>query len=142
MDNSALLFVDTSFFYALVNSRDEWHAAATEWQQRVVAEKRRLLTTEFVLIEVGDGLAAIHFRARAVTLIAALRNNPWVEFEPVSSALVDESLRLFATRSDKEWGITDCTSFVVMNQRGVVEALTIDDHFRQAGFLVPLLSGA
>jgi predicted nucleic acid-binding protein len=107
-----------------------------------VAEKRRLLTTEFVLIEVGDGLAAIHFRARAVALIAALRNNPWVEIEPVSSALVDESLRLFATRSDKEWGITDCTSFVVMNQRGVVEALTTDDHFRQAGFLVPLLSGA
>jgi predicted nucleic acid-binding protein len=107
-----------------------------------VAQKRRVLTTELVLIELGDGLAAIRFRAQAVALIAALRNNPWVDIEPVSGSLVDEALRLFASRSDKEWGVTDCASFAVMSQRGVVEALTTDDHFRQAGFVVPLLSGA
>ena len=35
---------------------------------------------------------------------------------------------------DKEWGITDCISFVVMQDLGLVEALTTDEHFKQAGF--------
>jgi predicted nucleic acid-binding protein len=39
---------------------------------------------------------------------------------------------------DKPWGLTDCLSFIVMQERGITEALTADEHFRQAGF-VPLL---
>lgn len=34
----------------------------------------------------------------------------------------------------KESGMTDCLSFVIMQDRGIIEALTTDEHFQQAGF--------
>jgi predicted nucleic acid-binding protein len=37
-------------------------------------------------------------------------------------------------RHDKAWSLTDCTSFVVMRQHRLTEALTTDHHFEQAGF--------
>ena len=43
-------------------------------------------------------------------------------------------LGLFADRPDKHWSLTDCISFVVMNREGIVDALTGDRHFEQAGF--------
>jgi predicted nucleic acid-binding protein len=36
---------------------------------------------------------------------------------------------------DKEWGLTDCISFVMMQERGLTTVLTVDKHFEQAGFL-------
>ncbi len=35
---------------------------------------------------------------------------------------------------DQEWSLTDCISFIVMQQRGISPALTYDHHFEQAGF--------
>jgi len=59
---------------------------------------------------------------------------------PLSEALFRQSFDLYRQRLDKEWGLTDCISFVVMQERGITEALTADHHFRQAGFLA-LLAG-
>jgi predicted nucleic acid-binding protein len=47
------------------------------------------------------------------------------------SAITDQ---MFRSRQDKEWGLVDCVSFVVMQNRGIAEALTADEHFHQAGF--------
>jgi len=41
---------------------------------------------------------------------------------------------LFAQRQDKDWSLTDCLSFVVMQDEGITQALTGDKHFEQAGF--------
>jgi hypothetical protein len=49
-----------------------------------------------------------------------------------------KSLKTTRARPDKEWGLTDCVSFVVMQQMSITDALTTDDHFRQAGFRVLL----
>ncbi len=43
-------------------------------------------------------------------------------------------MTLFRDRTDKEWGLIDCVSFVVMSERGVTKALTVDEHFQQNGF--------
>lgn len=41
---------------------------------------------------------------------------------------------------DKQWSFTDCTSFVVMKQRSMMEAFTFDHHFAQMGFIkLPLV---
>lgn len=127
-------FLDTSYVYALVNSRDQWHAEALRWQERLERERRRIVTTELVLVEIADGLASIRFRAQAVQTIAALQSSPYVEIIAMSSQLLANALSLYRQRSDKEWGMTDCVSFVVMRERGLLEALTADDHFQQAGF--------
>ena len=53
-----------AYVNALVNTRDQWHEAAIRWQRRLERERRRLVTTEFVLVEIADGLAAVRFRVR------------------------------------------------------------------------------
>ena len=45
---------------------------------------------------------------------------------------------LFEQRSDKEWSLTECLSFVVMGDEGIAEALTGDKHFEQAGYMALL----
>jgi predicted nucleic acid-binding protein len=92
-----------------------------------------------VLAEIADGLAALRFRAHAVRVIDTLRASPLVAVEPASPALFAAALERFRARSDKDWGLTDCASFVVMEERGLSEALTTDDHFVQAGFRALLL---
>jgi predicted nucleic acid-binding protein len=53
---------------------------------------------------------------------------------PLDSGLLQRGLHLFAGRPDKNWSLTDCISFVVMQDEGLIEALTADAHFEQAGF--------
>ena len=53
---------------------------------------------------------------------------------PVSSDLLMRAKALFASRPDKAWSLTDCTSFIIMQEHRLTEALTTDHHFTQAGF--------
>jgi hypothetical protein len=64
----------------------------------------------------------------------ALEIDPLVEVIPVSEALYQRGFQLYAQRIDKDWGIIDCISFVVMQEQGLTDALTTDIHFQQAGF--------
>ncbi len=132
------LFVDTAFVYALFNSRDQWHTSAIEGQLKIVAENLSLITTQFVLTEIGDGLSSLKFRQDAAAIIHAFENNPLVEVVSASSELFHQALNLYESRPDKDWGLTDCASFVVMTEYNLTDALTTDEHFRQAGFR-PLL---
>ncbi|MGH9941413.1 MAG: type II toxin-antitoxin system VapC family toxin [Pyrinomonadaceae bacterium] len=63
----------------------------------------------------------------------------FVEIIPATSQLFSEGLSLYRQRQDKAWGITDCTSFVVMQEHQFSEALTTDDDFVQAGFRALML---
>ena len=65
--------------------------------------------------------------------------------EPVLSALdesladvLDDAVTLYLARQDKQWSLTDCTSFVAMQREKITEALTGDHHFEQAGFVILL----
>lgn len=133
------LFLDTAYVNALINTRDQWHEAAVRWEQRLAVDRRRLMTTEFVLVEIADGLAVVRFRVQAAQLIVALQASLLVEIIPASSKLFTAALELYRSRPDKDWGLTDCASFVVMRERALSEALTTDEHFRQAGFRALLL---
>ena len=137
--DQAPVFLDTAYVHALVNTRDRWHDAAVRWERHLAAERRRLLTTKFVFVEIADGLAAVRFRAHASRVITALQTSPFVEVVPASSPLLVAALELYRNRADKDWGLTDCTSFIVMNEQAVSDALTADEHFRQAGFQALLL---
>lgn len=128
------VFLDTAYVNALVNVRDQWHNAAVQWEERLAVERRRLVTTECVLVEIADGLAAVRFRAQAVQVITTLQASSFVDIIPASSQLFRTALELYRRRADKDWGLTDCVSFVVMSEQSLSEALTTDDHFRQAGF--------
>lgn len=132
------LFLDTAYVLALFNTRDQWHAKAIEWQQKIALDNSYLITTEFVLAEIGDGLSSQNLRANAAAIIHILIESPTVRVVPSESSLFMQGLQLFKSRPDKDWGLTDCTSFVIMQDFGISDALTTDGHFEQAGFY-PLL---
>lgn len=67
-------------------------------------------------------------------LLDSLETDPRVEIITLSEQLYARASRLYRDRPDKEWALTDCVSFIVMEDRGIDEALTTDEHFQQAGF--------
>ena len=127
------VFADTAYFLALLNPADQWHTSARDLSRSVPGP---LLTTEFVLMEAGDGMSQPENRGRFARLLELLRSQSDVEITPADSGLFRQGCNLHARRPDKEWSLTDCTSFVVMKERAIERALTSDQHFAQAGFQV------
>jgi predicted nucleic acid-binding protein len=68
-----------------------------------------------------------------------MRSSDSVEIVPASRELFEAAFALYSGRADKDWGLTDCSSFVTMTDRGIAQALTVDQHFEQAGFRALLL---
>jgi predicted nucleic acid-binding protein len=97
-----------------------------------------LLTTVWVLTEWADGIAATGDRQGVMPFIRALHTDPHLVIVPATDNLFGRGLDLFDSRPDKEWSLTDCISFVVMQDHGINEALTGDRHFEQAGFVALL----
>lgn len=125
------LFADTFFFFAYLNTDDAAHREAEEYFDIFDGE---LVTTEWVLTELADGLAGTPDRQTFVDFHRALREDASVRIIPSSAELFAAAVDLYAQRSDKDWSLTDCISFVVMQREELTEALTGDRHFEQAGF--------
>ena len=128
------VFLDTAFAIALSVASDEHHQKALLLADELEAQNVRLVTTRAVLFEIGNALAKLRYRQAAVDLLDALENDPNVEIVVVSEVIYEQAFHLYRNRMDKEWGITDCISFVVMDKYGLTAALTTDEHFQQAGF--------
>ena len=128
------VFVDTPAWIALLDATDRLHDPALQVWDRLRHAGSVLVTTEFVLLEVANALAAPQARSQAVAFINGLRRAKVVRTIPVDSELFAEAWTLFSRRPDKEWGLTDCISFVVMRREAIGQAFTSDPHFEQAGF--------
>ena len=125
------VFIDTSFVVALVNEKDQHHNRAAELAD--LFDGYPLISTDAVLLEVGNSLAG-NFKEQASEIIEDFLTSGEVEIVNLDIALFREAFELYRTHKDKSWGMTDCISFIVMRERGIVEALTNDKDFRQAGF--------
>jgi predicted nucleic acid-binding protein len=136
-----VVFLDTSYAIALSASADQLHESAVRVAERIESENVSLITTRAVVVEIGNALSKSKYRRAAVELLQSLEEDPSVEIVPLTEELYERAARLYAGRADKEWGMTDCISFVLMRERGLTEALTADEHFRQAGFTVLLREG-
>jgi len=128
------VFLDSSYAIALAADSDQLHVRAAEIADEIQQHSRRLVTTRAVLLEIGSVLSKPRYRTAAVELLASLESDPTVEIVPLTNELYAQAFNLFRERSDKAWSLTDCVSFVVMQARGLTEALTADEHFEQAGF--------
>jgi len=99
-----------------------------------------VVTTQDVLVEIGNALASVGRRSFAVQYIQAIKRADPFEVVEASPELFHRGLALYEERQDKEWGLTDCISFVTMRDRGLQAALTTDHDFEQAGFTALLRS--
>ncbi len=128
------VFADTFYFLALLNKHDEAHEKAVAYSPRI----EKLVTTEWVLTELADGLASSRHRNMFSQTRQELLADADVQTVPFDMRLYEEGIHLYASRADKEWSLTDCISFVVMQREGILTALTGDHHFEQAGFVALL----
>ncbi|MFN2268522.1 MAG: type II toxin-antitoxin system VapC family toxin [Desulfonatronovibrio sp.] len=127
------IFMDTSYILALINAHDEFHKQAVNVADHI---NGKFITTEAVLTEIGNALAKPQWRELAIETINDLRDDDDVEVLSITPELFSKAITFYSSRMDKEWGLTDCISFVVMKDRKMTDALTTDHHFKQAGFTV------
>jgi predicted nucleic acid-binding protein len=125
------LLADTSFFVAYLNPREDCHAMAVEW---MTVSSERLVTTEWVLAELGNYLAEGPNRRLFGALVRALSAEERMEIVAADHASFLDALSLYVRRPDQSWSFTDCASFRLMKARRIRHALTTDHHFEQAGF--------
>jgi hypothetical protein len=127
------VFADATYWIAVLDPRDSLHAVAIDASNAL--RPARIVTSELVLVEVLNALASYpQLRPTVVRTVRAISDDPNTEVVPLSGVQFREALTYYAARQDKSWGLTDCASFVLMQERGLSEALTHDRDFEQAGF--------
>jgi uncharacterized protein len=130
-----MIFVDTSAWLALADSHDKDHARATAFLSRINrGEFGKQVTTNYVMTETLTIIRRRLGLGPALALAETVRAGRelgvyWVE--PIHH---NEAIGLMAQHADKEWSVTDCTSFVIMRSLGIREAFTFDRDFVRAGF--------
>jgi predicted nucleic acid-binding protein len=113
-------FADTFYFLAVLNKHDEAHARAVEY----AAYLDKVVTSGWVLTGLADGLASSRGRNMFLQTRKELLSDEDVQVVPLDMELYEEAVKLYTSRLDKEWSLTDCTSFLVMRRHGLTEALT------------------
>ena len=131
-------FIDTSGFYALLVEADSAHAAAVRWLTAARSRKTRVVTTDYVLDETATLLKARGHRDLAGAFFEQLDRSEVCTVLSVDRDQFNRARTFFVRHADHDYSFTDCTSFVVMGERGIREALSKDAHFEEAGFK-PLL---
>ena len=130
-------FLDTAYVIALLNPRDAYHRKAKMLLPRMHTAQE-VWTTEAILTELGNAVACSN-RSAAVAFINSCYVTSNVKIVTIDRVLFRRAVEFYHSREDKEGGLTDCISFIVMEDYGLTEALTADEHFQQAGFQALLL---
>jgi hypothetical protein len=128
------VFLDTSGWLALLNATEGMHSQANSVWFDLGARAYRVVLTDWVIAETGNGSSRLRVRSRFVDAVQQLRQSPSVELVIVDEQLLTKSIEYYHRHSDKSWGLVDCSSFIVMRDRGMRDAFTSDRHFEQAGF--------
>lgn len=128
------VFLDTSYSVALAITNDANHARSVILANWIKTSSVAVVTTQAVMLEIGNALSKQNYRGTAIGMIDRYHSDPNTTVISMTDELYQEGLELFRKRSDKNWGLVDCISFIVMEESGITDALTADGHFVQAGF--------
>jgi predicted nucleic acid-binding protein len=130
------VFVDAGAWIAVINQRDEYHAEAAAFYERLLREKRPLVTTNLVIAEAYAMIRRYTGSQPAIGFLDSIRQSSRLTKVYSDAALEAEAEKTLRRYADQDFSLTDAVSFVVMQQRGITEAFAFDDHFATAGFVV------
>jgi len=128
------VFADTGYWIALLNPRDELHQKAYATSREYSSNE--IVTSELILTEFLNSFSDYGPRLRqaAAQAVESLRNTSEMVIVPQTSQLFGKALKRYQEMADKSWSLTDCASFLIMEEERLTAALTHDRHFSQAGF--------
>ena len=131
------IYVDTSGWASLADVSEPFYEKAKEIYAAAIQNRRRLVTTNYVLAElVALMTSPMRFhRPRIIEFINGIKQSPFFDIIHIDKDLDAKSWDLLSNRADKNWSLVDCSSFVLMRENNILEALTTDHHFEQAGFI-------
>jgi uncharacterized protein len=132
-------FADTSFWIAISSKRDQYHSRAVAWHQSLVRTGSRIVTTEAVIWEWLNALSDATTRAIAAEGYRRVHADRRIDVVPFQPDLSVAAVELYRRRADKNWSLTDCLSFIIMEGHTLTDALTTDRHFEQAGLRASML---
>jgi predicted nucleic acid-binding protein len=127
------LFLDTSFIIALEDADDQNHQKAIGYWKTFKKHPHRLVTTTYVFDETITFLRKRISHDKAVQVGKLLLLSPTVEIIHISADDFENGWKLFLKYHDKNFSFTDCLSFLIIEQKGIKDALTFDEHFKQMG---------
>ena len=128
------VFADTGYWIALLNPRDDLHQKASVTSRDYTSN--HIVTSEMVLTEFLNSFSDYGPRLRqaAARAVVSLRDTSEIVIVPQTSQLFEKALKRYRDMADKSWSLTDCASFLIMEEERIASALTHDRHFAQAGF--------
>lgn len=131
------IFVDTSGWGNLVDTRQRFYPQTRAFYETAKHERTRLVTTNYVLAELVSLLSSpLRLpRSKSINFVDRIKTSLLVDIVHIGEDLDSEAWDFLSNRVDKDWSLVDCSSFVVMQDGGITEALTTDHHFEQAGFV-------
>jgi predicted nucleic acid-binding protein len=130
------VFFDTSYFVAMIDVRDGLNSRTRELSRRLLADRVTSVTSDPVLIEVGNYFSRTSLRPETGVWLTSIRNDPGWDIVPLDNADVLAAVARYRRYDDKSWSMTDCLSMEVMGRRRIREIATSDQGFAQAGFTV------
>jgi uncharacterized protein len=126
------VFLDTVGLIAVWDTADQWHSAADGVFRVLLAQGRRLVTTELVLVECGNAAARRPYRRQVSELRRALRDEGMM-IKPTAEE-IEEAWDAYHRGEAGHAGIVDHVSFIVMRRLELTEVFSNDRHFEAAGF--------
>jgi predicted nucleic acid-binding protein len=128
------LFADTAGWMACADAADPAHKDCVKARDAWLEQGGLFVTTDYV---VDEALTIIRLRlghSAAEAWWRQVDGSSRIRWEHISPARAERARSLFFRYHDKDFSFTDCTSFVVMRELKLREALTTDRHFAQMGF--------
>ena len=132
------VFADTGYWIALLDPQDTLHPKAINVS--ITLTQAQIFTSQMVLTEILNHFSkrGNFLRYATANLIESLQENPAITIIPQTDSIFQQALTLYKQRPDQAWSHTDCSSFCIMQQQNILEALAYDKHFEQAGFIALL----
>jgi hypothetical protein len=128
------VFVDSFAWIAAINKSDNYHKKTLKIFEELLKKQTGLITTNYVIVETINSLSKAEFRKTVIEFVSKLEKSPSVQIVEITKEIFNNAWILYKQRMDKDWGITDCTSFEVMKMFNISKAFTNDKHFEQAGY--------
>ncbi|HOF01607.1 MAG TPA: PIN domain-containing protein [Spirochaetota bacterium] len=128
------IFIDTFAWIALINKSDNYHKLSVDLFNEILIKNNKLYTSTFIITETINALSKFMYRKPILEFLNRIQNSQILNLIEINMDIYNNSINLFKKRIDKEWGLTDCSSFIVMEKYDIIKAFTNDKHFEQAGF--------
>lgn len=132
------VFADTGYWIALFYHHDEWHSLAKSLETDLLSKATIIITSDLVLTEFMNFFTKFppKTRQQIAQAVISLQKHPNIMVNYSNSALFNRAVTLYHNRADQQWSLTDCHSFVIMEDLEITDALASDKHFKQAGFKI------